>query len=316
MGMISADSTRANAKAAASKRATSSWARAERRRSGLLGSALIAPAGLVLLVFWAVPLVLVIAFSFFHWTDGTMPQAAGFDEYRLVLSSGLFWQSLGITVVFTLATVFFGTIISLLLALLLHAGMRATGMFRTILFLPYVTPVVATSTVWLFMLQPQIGVVNRILAALGLSGSTAWLNSPNLALLSLIVFTVWYSFGFTTLLFLAGLSDIPGDCIEAARVDGATAWQRTRWIILPLLSPTTVFIIVINTINAFQSFTQIYALTQGGPDNGTTTLTYLIYQTGFKYFHFGQASATATLFSILLGVLVLIQFRLMSKSNR
>ncbi|MGH9105669.1 MAG: carbohydrate ABC transporter permease [Acidimicrobiales bacterium] len=286
------------------------------RRPALLGSVFMAPAALVLLAFWAIPLALVVAFSFFHWTDGTQPRFNGLNEYRELFSSGLFWHSLVLTVIFALATVLIGTLVSLVLALLVRSVLYAAGLFRAIYFLPYVTPIVATSTVWLWIYQPSTGVLDRTLSAVGLPGSIAWVSYPDLALASLIIYTIWYSFGFTTLLFLAGLTDIPVDCVEAAHLDGASTWQRLRWVVLPLLSPTTLFVIVIDTIAAFQAFTQIYALTNGGPINGTTTLTYLIYQLSFQYFHFGQASSAATIFVLLVGLLVLVQFRLVRHNRR
>jgi multiple sugar transport system permease protein len=157
--------------------------------------------------------------------------------------------------------------------------------------------------------------LDRMLASVGLPGTIAWVSYPKLALISLMIYTIWFSFGFTTLLFMAGLTEIPKETVEATHLDGASTWQRIRWVILPLLAPTTLFVVVVNTINAFQAFTQIYALTRGGPLNGTTTLTYLIYQLSFQYFHFGQASSAATLFFLLVGLLVLIQFRVARRTG-
>jgi len=289
--------------------------RVGRRRPLLTGGIMVLPASLILLVFWVIPLVLVIGFSFFHWTDGTQPRFDGVGEYRIVLSSHLFWQSVVITLIFAAGTVVVGTLISLGLALALHAGLRAVRMFRALFFLPYVTPIVATSTVWLWIYQPGVGILDRMLASVGLPGTIAWVSYPKLALISLMIYTIWFSFGFTTLLFMAGLTEIPKETVEATHLDGASTWQRIRWVILPLLAPTTLFVVVVNTINAFQAFTQIYALTRGGPLNGTTTLTYLIYQLSFQYFHFGQASSAATLFFLLVGLLVLIQFRVARRTG-
>ncbi len=275
----------------------------------------LSPAMTILLVFWILPLVLVLGFSFFHWNYGTSPTFAGLAEYREVLDTGQFWQSLGTTAIFSAAVVLVGSGLALVSALLLYRGLRAAGLFRMLFFLPYVTPIVATATVWLWMFQPTVGVIDRLMALVGLPGNIAWVNYPQLALLSVIVYTIWYSFGFMTLLFLAGLTDIPGTILEASAIDGAGAWHRFRDVIWPLLSPTTIFVLVISTVNAFQSFTQIYALTRGGPVQATTTLTYLIYETGFQYFHFGQASATAVLFFVIVAVLVLAQMRLARRTT-
>ncbi len=266
------------------------------------------PALIILLAFWIIPLIMVFGYSFFHFIYGTHPHFVGFYQYRQLFANALFWQSVEITLVFAACVVIGGSALSLLFAVLLFRGMRAVGLFRALFFLPYVMPVVATSTVWLWMYQPSVGVIDRMLSTVGLPGNIGWVNEPRLALLSLIIYTIWFSFGFTMLLFMAGLTNVSGELLEAAEVDGAGPWRLFWNITWPLLSPTTLFVVVINTINAFQTFTQIYALTRGGPVNGTTTLTYLIYQTAFDYFHFGSASATAVIFFLMIMALTGLQF--------
>ncbi len=268
----------------------------------------LVPSLMVLIVFWIVPLFFVGGYSFFHFTYGMHPRFVGFNQYHQLLETQSFWQALRVTLFFTLGVVVVGGAISLLFAVLLYRGMRASGLFRALFFLPYVMPVVATSTVWLWMYQPRVGLIDHVLGVLGLGSGIGWVNDPTLALVSLIIYTIWFSFGFTMLLFLAGLTNIPRDLLEAASVDGASSWRQFWHIIWPLLSPTTLFVIVINTINAFQTFTQIFALTRGGPLNGTTTLTYLIYETAFNYFHFGEASAQAVIFFVMILGLTGLQF--------
>lgn len=266
------------------------------------------PALLVLGVFWVIPLFMVFGYSFFHFIYGTHPHFVGFSQYQQLFASGLFWQSVRTTLIFAVCVVIGGSTISLVSAVLLFRGIRAVGLFRALYFLPYVMPVVATSTVWLWMYQPSVGVIDRILSLMGLPANIGWVNEPRLALISLIVYTIWFSFGFTMLLFMAGLTNVSRELLEAAEVDGASPWRQFWSITWPLLSPTTLFVVVINTINAFQTFTQIYALTRGGPVNSTTTLTYLIYETAFNYFHFGGASATAVVFFLLILALTGFQF--------
>ncbi len=266
------------------------------------------PALLVLGVFWVIPLFMVFGYSFFHFIYGTHPHFVGFSQYQQLFASGLFWQSVRTTLIFAVCVVIGGSTISLVFAVLLFRGIRAVGLFRALYFLPYVMPVVATSTVWLWMYQPSVGVIDRILSLMGLPGNIGWVNEPRLALISLIVYTIWFSFGFTMLLFMAGLTNVSRELLEAAEVDGASPWRQFWSITWPLLSPTTLFVVIINTINAFQTFTQIYALTRGGPVNSTTTLTYLIYETAFNYFHFGGASATAVVFFLLILALTGFQF--------
>ncbi|PSR19904.1 MAG: hypothetical protein C7B45_17630 [Sulfobacillus acidophilus] len=268
----------------------------------------LAPALVILLVFWIVPMVLVVIFSLFSWTYGTDPQWAGWSQYHLVFTDPVFWQSMRVTLEFVAAVVVVGTLLSLVVAVLLYRGIRAVGLFRSLYFLPYVLPVVATSTVWLWIYQSPVGVLDRVIHLLGGNGNIGWVSEPNLALMSLIIFTIWFSFGFTMLLFMAGLTNVPAELWEAASVDGANSWQQFVKVTWPLLTPTTLFVVVINTINAFQSFTQIYALTRGGPLNGTTTLTYYIYETAFQFFNFGPASAAAVIFFVLILLLTGLQF--------
>jgi ABC-type sugar transport system permease subunit len=268
----------------------------------------VIPAMAIMGVFWLLPMVLVIIFSLFSWTYGTNPQWAGLSQYHLVLTDPVFWQSMRVTLEFVGSVVIGGTLLSLVLAVLMYRGIRAVGLFRSLYFLPYVLPVVATSTVWLWIYQSPEGVLDRVIHALGGNGNIGWVSEPNLALVSLIIFTIWLTFGFTTLLFMAGLTNVPSELWEAAGVDGANAWQQFIKITWPLLTPTTLFVVVVNTINALQSFTQIYALTRGGPLNGTTTLTYYIYETAFQFFNFGPASAAAVIFFVLILGLTGLQF--------
>ncbi|MDA8301447.1 MAG: sugar ABC transporter permease [Actinomycetota bacterium] len=284
-------------------RRTSLW----RSVSGVL---FMAPALVVLLVFWLVPLVLVVVFSLFHWDYGTNPDFVGTEQYHIVLSDPLFLQAVLTTLVFAAVVVAVGTAFSLLVAVVLYGEVQARGLFRSLVFLPYVMPMVATSTIWLWMFQPGSGVVDRLMHAVGLPGQVAWLNSSTLALAALCIYTVWYGFGFTTLLFTAGLTAIPSEVLNAGLVDGAGTWQRFRYLVWPLLTPTTLFVVVVNTISSFQAFTQIYALTRGGPVNATTTLTYYIYETAFTYFHFGAASASAVVLFVFVVVLTATQFLL------
>ncbi len=273
-----------------------------------IGFLYLLPSLSIFLVFWLIPLVMVGGFSFFHFEYGLHPTWVGVAQYTSLFQSGLFWQSIRVTFTFSIAVVLGGTVISLLFATLLASGLKGQGIFRSLFFVPYVMPVVATSAVWLWMYQPNNGIIDEILGVFGLNRQIGWVNTPHLALVSLIVYTVWLSFGFTTLLFMAGMTNIPKELTEAAAVDGANNWRAFWHVTWPLLSPTTFFVLVVNLINAFQAFTQIYALTRGGPVNGTTTLTYFIYETAFNYFHFGAASAGAVIFFLLIVTLTGIQF--------
>ncbi len=265
------------------------------------------PALAVLGIFWVLPLALGFFFSLYHWNFGSNPQWAGLHEYSLVLHSPLFWQSLRNTLLFALGVVGIGTGLALLIAIILYGPMKGRGIFRTLLFMPFVMPLMASSTIWLWMYQPGVGLFDQVLHWVGLPSSIGWVQSPTWALPALILFTVWYSLGFTTLLFLSGLTTISPALHEAAKIDGANRWTQFVRVTLPLLSPTTLFVVIVNTISVFQSFTQIFALTRGGPLGATTTMTYLVYEESFQYFHFGTGLAVGMLLFIVVAILTALQ---------
>ncbi|HEY4384678.1 MAG TPA: sugar ABC transporter permease, partial [Ktedonobacteraceae bacterium] len=178
---------------------------------------------------------------------------------------------------------------------------------KAIFLLPYVTLTVAIALVWKWLYLPETGLVNQLLALVGIHGP-AWLTSPVWAMPALIILSVWKSFGYNMVLFLAGLQNIPQHLYEAALMDGASPWQRFRYVTFPLLSPVTFFVVVMTTIGSFQVFDQALVMTQGGPGLATTTLVMNIYQVGFQSFHMGYASAIAWVLFAIVFVCTLIQF--------
>ncbi len=282
----------------------------DRRRlqtlNGVKVALFILPAVVILGLFWVLPLMMGVIFSLFHWNFGQNPVWVGWHEYQLVITSSLFWQSLLNTILFAVGVVGIGTVLAIALALILYNEIAGKGLFRTLLFIPYVMPLVASSTIWLWIYQPGVGLLDRLLQLVGLPGSTSWVQNTTWALPAIILFTIWYSLGFTTLLFLAGLTTVSPELGEAALIDGASSWVRFWRITWPLLSPTTLFVIIVNTIGVFQSFTQIFELTRGGPLGATTTLTYLVYEDAFQYFHFGMSLAIGVLlFLVVAGITAL-----------
>jgi multiple sugar transport system permease protein len=179
--------------------------------------------------------------------------------------------------------------------------------FRAVFLLPYITLTVAISLVWKWLYLPDVGLINQILGFFGIHGP-AWLTSPIWAMPAVIILSIWKSFGYNMVLFLAGLQGIPENLYEAAAIDGATGWNRFRYVTLPLLSPVTFFVVVISTIGSFQVFDQALVMTQGGPGVSTTTLVLYIYQVGFQSFHMGYASAVAWVLFAIVFVFTLIQF--------
>jgi multiple sugar transport system permease protein len=185
--------------------------------------------------------------------------------------------------------------------------------FRTIYFIPIVCPLVAIALVWLWMYHPQIGLVNVLLSKIGVSRIN-WLQNPKTALGAIMAMTIWKDVGFAIVIYLAGLLNLPQNTYEAADIDGANRYQMFWYITLPLLKPTTLFVVVTSLINYLQSFTQIFIMTRGGPGTKTYLTTYLIYTDAFRNYRFGYASAVAFLLFIVIAALTYIQFKVTGKN--
>jgi multiple sugar transport system permease protein len=274
----------------------------------LEGYAFLAPSFVGFAVFVLLPVVAALVISFTDWNLLSAPRWVGLGNYRQILGADpLFRQVLRNTLVFTAGTVPARVILSLLLAVLLNQAVRGISLFRTAYFMPVVAPVVATALVWSWIFNGNFGLLNFLLLKAGVSGPPNWLASTAWALPAIMVFSVWKNVGFTSIIYLAGLQAIPHELYEAAAVDGAGRLARFWHVTVPMVSPTTFFVLVISVIFAFQVFEESFVMTSGGPANATNTIVFDIYQTGFKYFNMGTASALAwVLFSVLI-VVTLIQ---------
>ncbi len=283
-------------------------------REALVGYGLILPSALVFFVFYYGPAAFLAYISLFHWNIfSAVSPFVGLHNFVVLFSQPVFWQSLLNTAYYVVVVVPSTTLLALGLALLLREGLNRVGggLSRALVFLPHVTPVVATSIIWVWIFNPQFGLANAILGFVHLP-QLNWLASVHWALPSVMIYTLWHSLGLYTVLLLAGLSTIPGNVLEAAQIDGARGWVLLRRVILPLLGPILFFVIVLATINTMQTFSQIYTLTggphggAGGPAFSTTTDSLLIYQTAFLYQHFSLASAmSVVLFVLILGLALL-----------
>ena len=261
------------------------------------------------LAFTAIPVGAAFLLAFYNWDLLLAPSFAGLDNFRQLLSDPVFRDAFINTVYFTVATVPLSVAIGLFTALLVNQALRGIVLFRSIFLLPYVTVTVALSLVWKWLYLPDVGLVNSVLALVGIDGP-AWLTSSTWAMPALIFMSVWKGFGYNMVIFLAGLQTIPEHLYEAAKIDGASGWRRFLHVTLPLLSPTTFFVVVISIINSFQIFDQALIMTNGGPGTSTTTLVLLIYQEGFQSFNMGYASAIAlTLFAAVF-IFTVMQFLL------
>ncbi len=281
----------------------------------LVAYGLLSPAIAVFVVFFFVPAAYLLYISFFHW--GVLSSATtfvGLENFRRLFAQPLFWHSLATTGYYTLVMIPATTLLSLGIALVLREAVTARrgGVWRAAVFLPHVTPVVATSIIWVWIFNPQFGLANFVLTSLHLP-ALGWLGTTEWALPAVMIDSLWHSLGLYVIIFLAGLANVPRDLVEVAQLDGARRQRIFYRIIWPLLSPTTFFVVILATVNSWQAFSQIYTMTggphggAGGPAFSTTTDALLVYQTAFSYYHFSLAAAMAfVLFAIIL-TLTLIQ---------
>lgn len=272
------------ASASRTKPATGSGARGTtaRRREALTGAAMASPAIVLLVIFFLVPMVLAFGLAFTN-AQLISPRPArfiGLDNFTSLFGDSLFWASLRNTLYFAVVVVPVQAGSALVLALLVNTKIRGRNFFRTIYFVPVVTSMVVVSLLWRFMYQPD-GLINRVIAAFSLGHwhGTDWLNNPSTALPAIIFMSVWQGVGFHMVVWLAGLQTIPAELYEAAAIDGATGWNRFRYVTWPGLQWTRTFILVTITIAAFSLFTQISVMTQGGPLDSTTTVVFMAVRT-------------------------------------
>lgn len=276
----------------------------------LQGYIFLSPALTGLVVFVLGPMLYAFGLSFVRWDlIRPNPRFVGLDNYVTVLESADFWQALWVTTLYTLGTVPPAMAIGLALALLLDRKIPGRALFRAVTFVPSITSLVAVAVVWAWIFHPDFGLLNAALKTLDLPTSR-WLGSPRDALPSLMIVAIWRHVGYDMVLFLAGLQAIPRELLEAATVDGARPWARFRFVIFPLLGPTTLFILVISVIDSFQVFTTVDTLTQGGPAGATSVLLYHLYEVAFVKFEMGRASAIAYLVFAIIMALTVLQLRI------
>lgn len=262
------------------------------------------------------PTLFAMSVSLFKW-DILSPNKlwVGLANYQTLFADPVFWKSLTNTLMYVALSVPLQLVLGLFFALLLQSAARWKGFFRALYFVPFVTSTVAISWVWRWLYQPTFGPLNKVVSLIGLP-EQKYLTSPEQALPSIAVVLIWQALGFCIIIFLAGLESIPIEFYEAAKIDGARSWDLFRYITLPLLNPTIVFLSVIGTINAIQVFTQVLNMSfqgMGGPLDSTMSLVLFIYQQGFQHFKMGYASAgTVVLFAIIL-VVTLIQLKVMTR---
>ncbi len=286
----------------------------DRRKQAIAAWLFLAPALAVLAAFFVLPVAAAFVMSFTDFDiyglgDLSTVRFIGIDNYVRILDTPLFWTALSNTFYFVVVGAPLSVGVSLAVALMVNARMaRFKGVFRTIYFLPVVTSLVAVAIVWRYLYHPAHGLLNHALGWLGI-GPVDWLGDPAVAMPAIIVLAVWKNFGYNMLIFVAGLSSIPEDLYEAAHIDGASGWRQFIDITLPMLTPTTVFVVMITLIGYFQLFAEPYVMTQGGPLNATLSVVLMMYEQGFRWWNMGYAAAIAfVLFAIILFFTVVQMF--------
>lgn len=280
-----------------------------RRRRLLTAYAFMLPSLAVMALFMFYPLIRAAWLSLTNYSFFGTSQFIGLGNYTKLLHDPQFWNDLGNTAYYAAVTTPVSIVLALGLALLLNRrGLPGRGILRAAIFLPAVVSLAVAAIPFRLMFTPSIGLVTYWLGALGIHASD-WLNSTTLAMPAVIIVGIWKDVGFYMVIYLAGLQTIPREFYEAARIDGASTWQRFRRITLPLLNNTTMFVTIIALIASFQAFDQIYVMTQGGPAFSTETLVMLIYRQGFQNFAMGYASATGYVLVLIILLFSLLQMR-------
>ena len=262
--------------------------------------------------FTAGPMMISLGLSLTRWDVLTPPIFVGLANFKTLVEDPLFWKSLYNTMIYTILNVPLSLAGSLSLALILNKRVPGVSIFRTLFYLPELTPIVATSLIWAWVLNTHFGILNYLLSRLNLA-PVPWLESTTWALPSIVLMSLWTIGGSRMLIFLAGLQGVPEELHEAAALDGASSWARLWYIVLPMLSPVIFFNLVLGVIFSFQVFTPAYIVTNGGPADSTLVYGLYLYRNAFQYFKMGYASSMAWILLLLLLAFTWLQFRLMQR---
>ena len=283
----------------------------KKTKRNLIAYSFIAPNFIGFTVFTLGPILFAFLLAFLKWDGNNPMEFVGFGNFTKLVSDTRFTDALKNTIIYSLATVPLTLLCALILALTLNQKIRFRNFFRTASFFPYVASLVAVAAVWNMLFSPANGPVNMFLAKMGVAVDNLprWAADKDYAMLTVILFSVWKSMGYYMIIYLAGLQGISSEMYEAASLDGANGIKKFRYVTWPMLSPTTFFVIVMLTINCFKVYDQIYMITQGGPGTSTLVLVYHIYETAFRSWDLGYASAISVVLFLLVLTVTLIQFK-------
>ena len=275
----------------------------------------LAPAVIAIFIFFFIPVIAAFVMSFTDFDIYALGnfntiRFIGFNNYSKLFEDPLFWQSLQNTIYYVVLATPLAIAVSLGAAILLNSKLiKYKGFFRLSYFIPYITTLVAVAIVWRFIYHPKFGILNYFLGLFGVD-PIDWLGNPNLAMPAIVIMSVWKTFGYNMIIFIAGLQNIPEDLYEAASLEGANEWQKFKTVTIPMLAPTTLFVSIITIVGYFQLFAEPYIMTQGGPLNKTLSIVQYMYQQGFRWWNMGySASISFVLFFIIL-VVTILQFKL------
>ena len=277
-----------------------------------LRSILVASLVVFFIAFFIFPIFAVLGGSFFRWNplSGEM-KYLGIGNWKRVFTSDLFWRSMINTFLFAGIATLFRVVLGLALAQALYSKfVKHKSLYRVLYYLPTITPLVAVTYVWKFIFDPRIGLLNNMLHT-----NINWLFDKDYAMVAILILTIWKDFGYAMIIFLGGMYSLPQECFESAEIDGAGPAQRFRYLTLPLLKPTIIFIVITSLISYFQTYIPVMVLTQGGPGTATYLASFFIYEEAFSKYNFGYASALSFILFIFIAGLTAISFKVSGKEE-
>ncbi|MDE7018259.1 MAG: sugar ABC transporter permease [Lachnospiraceae bacterium] len=282
------------------------------RRNTLVGISFILPNFIGFFIFVLIPVIFSLALSVTEWDGFNAMKFVGFDNFVAIFKDRVFKGSIGKTAYFSIFTVFFSMCASLGLAVLLNQKLKGKAIFRCAIFFPYVASNVAVAVVWNFLFR-DIGPINNFLRSIGIANPPGWTASTDWVIPALIIVNIWKNMGYFMIVYLAALQDIPSSLYEAAQIDGANSLQRFKSITLPMLTPSTFFVVMMLTINSFKVFDLVYLMTEGGPGTASTMMSQYIYNQAFISWSYGRSSAAAMVLFLIVAALTAFQFRMEKK---
>lgn len=278
-------------------------------RNNVVGYSFIIPNLIGYCIFVFIPVIFSFVLSVMKWDGSQAPmEFVGLANFAEIFGDRVFRSSFVHTVQYALMTVLPTLILSLLLAVLLNSKIKGVAVFRTAFYFPYIASIVAVGAVWNMLFQPEFGPVNEMLKFIGVDNPPKWVVSRDWAMVAVSIVSIWKYMGYYMIVYLAALQGISSSLYEAAQIDGANGWQRLWYITIPMLTPTTFFVLIMLTIQCFKVFDLVYVMTVGGPGNATKTLVNYIYEKAFTGWEFGPASAAAIILFAVVLVITLIQF--------